>query len=253
MNRIQTESTEPAARRSPRFLAEISRWIGIELNPTCPKEKLIAGLGGFVAIFLLILITGTVLEIPSASALIASMGASAVLLFAVPHGQLSQPWPVIAGHGISALVGVACGKWIGSPPVAAACAVGVSIALMHHLKCIHPPGGATALTAVIGGQAIHSLGFHFVLFPVIINAMVMVGVAVLFNLAFKWRRYPLALSATQDEMIPGSHTHEEIEAAMRELGSFVDISEDDLLRLMHILSENKKRKVRAARRLRKVA
>lgn len=230
----------------------MARWIGIELNPTCSKEKHIAGIGGFVSIFLLILITGTVLEIPNASALIASMGASAVLLFAVPHGQLSQPWPVIAGHGVSALVGVACGKWIGSPPIAAACAVGISIALMHHLKCIHPPGGATALTAVIGGQAIHGLGFHFVLFPVLINAAMMVGVAVLFNLAFRWRRYPLALSAVHEGNLPVSHTHQEIEAAMRELGSFVDISEDDLLRLLRILKENKEKST-AARRFRKVA
>jgi CBS domain-containing membrane protein len=252
MNQIHTDSPDQVIRFPRRFLSEMARWIGIELNPTCSKEKLIAGIGGFVSIFLLILITGTVLEIPNASALIASMGASAVLLFAVPHGQLSQPWPVIAGHGVSALVGVACGKWIGSPPIAAACAVGLSIALMHHLKCIHPPGGATALTAVIGGQAIHGLGFHFVLFPVLTNAAMMVGVAVLFNLAFKWRRYPLALSAAYEGNLPASHTHQEIEAAMRELGSFVDISEDDLLRLLRILGENKERST-AARVFRKSA
>lgn len=222
------------------------------MNPTCSKEKLIAGIGGLVSIFLLVLITGTVLEIPDASALIASMGASAVLLFAVPHGQLSQPWPVIVGHGISALAGVACGKWMGSSAIAAACAVGASITIMHHLKCIHPPGGATALTAVIGGPAIHDLGFHFVFLPVLVNAAMMVAVAVLFNLAFRWRRYPLALSATPKEHLRVSHTHEEIEAAMRELGSFVDISEEDLLRLLQILRDNKER-ARLARPLRKIA
>ncbi len=227
--------------------------IGVEMNSACPKEKIIAGVGGFVSILLLVFITGSVLHISNGSALIASMGASAVLLFAMPHGQLSQPWPVVAGHGISALVGVACGRWIGSTPVAAACAVGISIALMYHLKCIHPPGGATALTAVIGGEAIHALGFHFVLFPVLINAAMMVGVAVIFNFAFEWRRYPSALSAAHAENLPASHTHEEIEAAMRELGSFVDISEEDLLRLMHILAENKKAPARKSVRGRKVA
>jgi CBS-domain-containing membrane protein len=249
MSQIHTDPPTPKIRiHFPgRFLSNMAKWIGIELNPTCPREKLIAGMGGFVSIFLLILITGTVLEIPNASALIASMGASAVLLFAVPHGQLSQPWPVIAGHGISALVGVACGRWIGSPASAAACAVGISIVLMHHLKCIHPPGGATALTAVIGGQAIHGLGFHFVLFPVLSNAAMMVAVAVLFNLAFKWRRYPLALSSAHEGDIPASHTHEEIEAAMRELGSFVDISEDDLLRLHRILNENRSKAAKLPR------
>lgn len=252
MNEIQSDTPAPTKRLHRDFAAELARWIGIEMNPTCQKEKLIAGIGGFVAIFLLILITGTVLEIPNASALIASMGASAVLLFAVPHGQLSQPWPVIAGHGISAFVGVACGKWIGVPAIAAASAVGISILLMHHLKCIHPPGGATALTAVIGGKAIHGLGFHFVLFPVVTNAAMMVGVAVLFNLAFTWRRYPLALSSAHDDTLAPSHSHEEIEAAMRELGSFVDISEDDLKRLLRILDERRVRP-KASRRFRKVA
>ncbi len=255
MSRFHTVS-DPAVSRFPqRIFREVARWIGIELNPTCSKEKLIAGVGGFVAVLLLILITGAFLDLPKASALIASMGASAVLLFAVPHGQLSQPWPVIAGHGISALVGVACGRWIGSPPLAAACAVGISITLMHHLKCIHPPGGATALTAVIGGEAIHALGFHFVLLPVIINATMIVGVAILFNLAFRWRRYPLALAKAEEQDFPSTHTHEEIVSAMRELGSFVDISEDDLLRLLHILEDGKvvKNTSRTGRRLRKVA
>lgn len=57
------------------------------------------------------------------------------------------------------MVGVACGQWIDSPVFAAACAVGVAITVMHALKCIHPPGGATALTAVTGSQALHDLGF----------------------------------------------------------------------------------------------
>lgn len=223
-----------------RFFSAAARWMGIELNPTCPKEKLIAGLGGFIALLLMFLITGPVLHLPHGCALIASTGASEVLLFAVPHGQLSQPWPVIAGHGISALVGVACGKWIGSPALGAACAVGISIVLMHHLKCIHPPGGATALTAVIGGQAIHDMGFQFVLFPVLTNAVLMVAIAVLFNYAFRWRRYPIALAPLRNADLPPRYTHAEIEAAMRELGSFVDIREEDLLRMLSILEENQK-------------
>jgi hypothetical protein len=61
---------------------------------------------------------------------------------------------------------------------------------MYYLNCIHPPGGATALTAVAGGESVHALGFHYVVTPVLLNVLVILLVAVLFNLAFPWRRYP---------------------------------------------------------------
>lgn len=212
-----------------------SDWLGIELSVTSTKEKLIAGLGGFVAILLLVFASEGALHLPHATALVASMGASAVLLFAVPHGQLSQPWPVFAGHGFSALAGVICARWIGSPVMAAACAVGLAIMVMHQLKCIHPPGGATALTAVLGGAPIHELGFRFVWFPVLTNAAIIIAVAVAFNFAFRWRRYPAAFMRRPAEPA-GGPDHAQIVAALRTLDSFVDITEDDLVRLVQLLS-----------------
>ena len=76
---------------------------------------------------------------------------------------------------------------------AAALAVALAIGAMHYLNCIHPPGGATALSAVIGGDAIHQLGFQYVLTPVLLNVIIVLIVAILFNYPFHWRRYPLAL------------------------------------------------------------
>ncbi len=213
-------------------------WLGIELSVVSTREKLISLLGGFVSILFLILISERTLHLPHTTGLIASMGASAVLLFAVPHGQLSQPWPVLGGHCLSAFIGVACARWISSPPVAAACAVGLSIGVMHQLKCIHPPGGATALTAVLGGPAIHELGFHFVFCPVFANCLIMLGTAVLFNSFFGWRRYPAAWNrpaALPSRAKPAPHTHEEIVDALQTIDSFVDISEADLVRLVQIL------------------
>jgi CBS domain-containing membrane protein len=120
-------------------------WIGVELSVVSYKEKIVSALGGFVAILTLMLITKATMH-TIAAPLIASMGASAVLLFGVPHGQLSQPWPVIGGHVLSALIGVTCAAVIPHPARAAAAAVSLSLGAMHQLKCIHPPGGATALT-----------------------------------------------------------------------------------------------------------
>jgi CBS-domain-containing membrane protein len=215
--------------------------LGIEMIEVSRTEKIVATLGGGLAILALFFSTLAIAPFHGSVtvAVVASMGASAVLLYAVPHGPLSQPWPVIGGHTVSALIGVACAQWINHPLIAAACAVGLAIGAMHQLKCIHPPGGATAFTAVMGGAAIRELGFSFVLFPVLTNAISMVLLAVLINSFFPWRRYPAILSRgpahvpTRDDP-----THEEVIAAIRSIDTFVDISEEDLLRLVDVLSHH---------------
>lgn len=218
-------------------VSPIRRWLGIELIEISPSEKLVSSLGGALAILALIAISTCALPAGGAPAIITSMGASAVLLFGMPHGQLSQPWPVLAGHGISALIGVLCAQGISHPALAGACAVGLSIGAMQQLKCLHPPGGATALTAVLGGESVRQLGFGFVVFPVLANASFMVLLAMLINYAFRWRRYPNALhhpAQSRAAVVPPP-AHEDILAAMRSLDSFVDISEDDLLQLVELL------------------
>ena len=213
-------------------------WIGVELSEVSPKEKVISGLGGMISILLTVFMCMRLLPGDAAVCVIASMGASAVLLFAVPHGQLSQPWPVVAGHTVSALLGVLCAKFVRPTELSAACAVALSIVAMHQLKCIHPPGGATALTAVLGNAEIHSRGFDFVLFPVLTNSLMMVSIAVLFNACFAWRRYPAFFSARgpRTVTVSASPSHDDVIKALREFDSFVDISEEDLLRLVKILA-----------------
>lgn len=210
------------------------RWLGLELDEVSFKEKAVSGIGGVVSIVLLIEITTHLVGADHAPLIVASMGASAVLLFAVPHGQLSQPWPVVAGHVTCAAIGVASARLIDSPAVAAGCAVGISILAMHQFKFIHPPAGATALTAVIGGPTVTSMGYDFVWRPVLINAIVMVTVAVAFNAPFRWRRYPTALAHSHQHSA-ADPSHAAVVAALRRLDSFIDISEDDLLELCRLV------------------
>ncbi|MBT9590120.1 MAG: HPP family protein [Thiobacillus sp.] len=174
---------------------------------------------------------------------VASMGASEVLLFAAPHGALSQPWPVFGGHLVSALIGVTCAHWLGGDPMlAASLAVALSIAAMYSLRCLHPPGGATALYAVLGGDAVHALGFGYVFSPVLLNVVVILAVAVAFNFPFHWRRYPQCWHraikernagtdsvgvAEEEAMIP----HSDLVYALSQIDTFVDISEEDLQRI----------------------
>ena len=127
---------------------------------------------------------------------VASIGASAVLVFAVPHGALSQPWPVLGGHLISACVGVTVAKLAVPPALAGPMAVGIAILTMHYARCLHPPGGATALAAVIGGNEILALGYSYLLAPVLVNVALLLFAGIAFNYPFRWRRYPAALVRT---------------------------------------------------------
>lgn len=225
-------------------VASLRRWFGVELIEVSPLEKTVSAAGGGLSILILVLTASWSLSTEGATCVIASMGATAVLLFGVPHGSLSQPWPVIGGHAISAFIGVICARYIPQVHLAAACAVGLSIAAMHQLRCIHPPGGATAFTAVMGGESVRLLGCKFVLVPVLANALLMVLLAVAINFAFRWRRYPVVLSrpaASPKPALPDSlvkHSHAEVVAALRSIDSFVDISEEDLLRLVDLINRS---------------
>ena len=230
-------------------MTKLKSFFGIALTPVSHIEKIVSAIGGFIAIFFIIIISQSMLSgYPgnnSAALIIASMGASAVLLFAVPHGPLSQPWPVIGGHIISALIGVSCAKLIPNELLAASLAVGIAIGTMYYLKCIHPPGGATALSAVIGGSATHELGYQFILTPILLNVIVILLIGVLFNYPFAWRRYPIFLHRKQNqiktpspstEVIP-SITHEDFVYALSEIDSFIDVSEYDLIRIYNLATK----------------
>lgn len=157
------------------------------------KERLISGIGGGLAILIVFAITRIgEQELHTQVILIASMGASAVLLFAVPHGPMSQPWNVIGGHMVSAFIGVVLHKLIGDPVVAAGLAAGLAIIAMLYLGCLHPPGGASALIPILSGVAADDYGLTLVVFPIGVGAVLMVLFAILYNLPFAWRRYPYA-------------------------------------------------------------
>ncbi len=221
-----------------RISLELKRLLGIEIAPVGHLERAISAIGGFVAIYIVFLLEHDFLGEIGAAILVASMGASAVLLFAVPHGALSQPWAVFVGHFVSAIIGVTCAKFIADPMLAASVAVGTAIGTMHYLRAIHPPGGATALTAVIGGPQVHALGYQFVVTPVMINTTILVLAAVLINAAFAWRRYPAgwgrrATPAAQPPSRPQT-SHADFVAALESIGTFVDIREDEFERLREL-------------------
>lgn len=217
--------------------------LGIELSPVSHTERVLSALGGLLGIYAIIQISAFFVGTEAATLVVASMGATAVLLFAVPHGPLSQPWPVIGGHLVSAVVGVSCAKLVPDSAIAAALAVSLAIGVMHYMRCIHPPGGATALSAVVGGETVHALGYQFVFTPVLLNVMVIVLVAVVFNYPFDWRRYPTYLKRYSHEKRQSSEpvdeaiSHADLVYALSEVDSFIDISEQDLLAIYELATK----------------
>ncbi len=123
--------------------------------------------------------------------MIGSFGASAVLVYGAIRSPLAQPRNLLGGHMLSALVGVLCWKFLGEIPwLAQALAVSTAIAFMHLTKTLHPPGGATALIAVIGSEKIHALGFFYILVPATLGPLILLAVALLVNNIPASRRYP---------------------------------------------------------------
>jgi CBS-domain-containing membrane protein len=227
---------------------KILQYLGVERYRVGHTEKLVSGLGAFLGIFLVFYSSSFFVQGTSLYLIVASMGASAVLLFAVPHGPLSQPWSLIGGHLISALIGVTCAKFIPDTFIAAPLAVGLAVSAMYYFHCIHPPGGATALSAVVGSSAVHELGYQFILAPVLINVFAIISVAIVFNYFFKWRRYPVYLAQKQDAANKtistdtyGAITHEDFVYALSEFESFIDISENDLLKIYELVTHRHNR------------
>lgn len=161
--------------------------------------------------------------------LVAPMGASAVLVFGVPASPLAQPWSVVGGNTLSALAGIACARWIGPPELAAAVAVGAAIGLMLALRCLHPPGGASALMMVLGGIT----DPWFALFPVLFNAVLLALAGIAYNNATR-RAYPHRQQpvAGGDGPSQTRAADADLDAVLARYNQVLDVSRDDLQALL---------------------
>jgi len=213
--------------------------IGFSRHAPNYMEKLISAAGGFLGIFVVLLIGQWLLDPRVAVIIVPSLGASAVLLFAAPHAPFSQPWNVIGGHGLSAFIGVACWQWIPDFTLAASASVGLAIGVMYFARCIHPPGGATALAVVIGSEKLQNLGYSYGYELILTNVVTILLVAILFNSLFRWRRYPAHLHVRKKNIaqeVPGYAPikHEDFVFALSQIDTFVDITEEDLLAIYEL-------------------
>lgn len=212
------------------------RWLIADAAPMAPAEirrsALAALLGVLIyACILLVLPLG-----PDARRQLAPLGASAVILFTLPHSPLAQPWSVAGGLLLPGLMGLGCGTWIANPVLAAGLALGLAVGCMGLLRCIHPPGGAMAL--VMAGAAAQGLDPFTSLGAVLANVLAMLAAALVVNNLVPGRRYPLCAPprptpAQARAPMPTGIRHPDLAAALEELGAYLDVSEEDLEQLFN--------------------
>jgi CBS domain-containing membrane protein len=192
------------------------------------RDRSIAALGALIGIGIAGLVGTTVLASSGAGLLLAApIGASAVLVFAVPSSPLAQPWPVIGGNLVSAVVGVVVATLLGHGALAAGVAVGLAIFVMSLLRCLHPPGGGTVLLPVLA-PAFLAKGPLLALAPVTVNAVALVAVGLLFH-RFSGHSYPHRPIAPPRRPRLAA---EDIDAALAEAGESFDIAREDLMALL---------------------
>lgn len=169
---------------------------------------------------------------------VAPMGASAVLIFAVPASPLAQPWPIIGGSTISALVGIGVSHWYPEPILGGAIAVGLAIAVMSLCRCLHPPGGAMALFGVIGGPVVASHGYLFAFMPVALNAISLTVAGWLFH-RISGHTYPHVPAAPHARTTVSADpiTQMDIDRALEEFGEPLDVSREDLKTLFDLAAD----------------
>jgi len=201
-------------------------------------DRLVGCVGATIAIALTIVVcAGLPLPMADLPIIVAPLGASAVLVFAVPSSPLAQPWPVVGGNTISTLLGVCAFHLVPDATVAAGVAVGGAILLMSLLRCLHPPGGAAALTAVIGSESIHQAGYAFAFAPVAINSVALVAIAMFFH-RITAGNYPHVTPVVRAPAAEPRYIASDIDGALSDMHESFDIAREDIDSLLAYIEQH---------------
>lgn len=198
---------------------------------TSVVEKLRSSLAGGSAILLLTLALHYLPQGGIPLLLVASMAASATLLYVTPHSPLAHPWNLVGGHLFSAIAGWTCSLFIPDPTLAAGVAVGSAILLMQLLNCLHPPSAATALMMVLGSTQFHEMGWLYTMYVVAANAGLSLLLALAINNLLPGRHYPMGASPEQAPPKPAPFIaleQADLAWALQQMDSVIDVSEEDL-------------------------
>ena len=173
-------------RTFSNFIKRYSFYFGGDQPHVAWVERFRSVLGAFLGLFIVMAAAKWLGEFSGINEwLMASLGASALLVFALPQSPMAQPWAVIAGNTLSSLIGISCVIVIQTPLIALPAAASLSILGMFILRCLHPPAAAVALITVLGGIT----HYRYAFFPVMIDSILLILAGALYsNLTGK--RYP---------------------------------------------------------------
>ena len=176
----------PLKARIKKNLQRYTFYLGGDQPPVAMVERVRSGFGAFIGLMLVLTTAKYLGELGGIDEwLMASLGASALLVFVLPGSPMAQPWAVIAGNTLSALVGICIAHLVGEPLIAMPLAASLSILGMFFLRCLHPPAAAVSLIVVLG----HVLHFRYAFFPVMVDSILLVLAGAAYsNLTGK--RYP---------------------------------------------------------------
>ena len=199
------------------------------------KDRFLCGIGALLGLLISSFVSWYALDDFNAW-YIAPMGASSVLLFAVPASPLAQPWNMVVGNIIAGIIGVTCALFISNLTIAFSIAVALSIFLMMTTDSLHPPSGAVAITAVLGGTTVHELGYAFIFYPVLLNSILLLIVAVIFN-RLLGKQYPqiAQLNTRSKDPTPTQKVTiqpQDIQDVLEHQTELLDISEYDLQKII---------------------
>ncbi|MFT4992288.1 MAG: CBS domain-containing membrane protein [Polaromonas sp.] len=203
-------------------------YFGQDQTNVSQQERYRAAGGAFVGLFFTMLAGRYLGGLASLSDwTMASLGASALLVFVLPSSPMAQPWAVIGGNLMAAVIGIVCVNLFDKPMLTAPVAVGLSILCMFVLRCLHPPAAAVAMITSLGSIS----GFQYALFPVLTDSLVLVVVGVIYNnltgkpYPYFWRPIPIA------DQVAASHS-KDIDAVLSRYNQVIDINRADLAGLI---------------------
>ena len=208
---------------------KIFNWLFPVQFPMSHTEAIVSALAAALTIIANAWISHYVLPPEYQVFLAASMGASTLLAMVAYRSPMSQPWAILGGHLIAAVVGLLAVLFIQETVMAAAAAMALTILAQLVLRCLHAPGGGTALLPVLGSGAILEEGFGFVL-VVVLNSVVLIVFAIIFNNLHPGRRYPVP-PGTDESYAVRVYTQDELEAAVKSVAAEIDIAAEDLDRI----------------------
>lgn len=220
------------------MFSKFTRTLGMKTNHL--SEVVISTFGVLLALSVMVATTKFIDGDVYPWFIIASMGASAIILFSTPHVAMAQPWPLIGGHMVAGVCGLASAEFLPDAMYAVPVAVASTALMMLILRCRHAPGGATALFLALGTPETYVMGWSVLWVSLLPSVLTLFVVAVLYNLPFKWRRYPYLPKKVAEPVVPDicDISREDLRYASNVLHTFFDMSEEEFMELYRAAREH---------------